>query len=547
MDEEIAYPKLSPAALARLRSYGEPQDVEPGEVMFADGDPTYDLIFVQSGAVEVVRAATRDAPEEVLVRVGRGNFVGELGLLTGQAVYLTARVAEAGRVYRIPPAQVRRLMSEEAELSDVLLRAFLARRQRISEGPGSLAFEILGRELSAPAMALRSFAKRRRLPHRWFDADSSAGRELLQAAGLDGSDLPVVLTPERTLRNATPGMLAELIGFAYRPANTAPADLTVVGAGPAGLAAAVYGASEGLSTVLVDAVAPGGQAAASSRIENYLGFPTGISGDELTSRAVVQAAKFGARLFSPCEVRSLQTEQGRLAVVLADGTPIQSRAVILATGAHYRSLALENWEEYVGSGIYYAATELEVKSCAGRPVTVVGGANSSGQAALYLASRESEVTIAVRGPDLGASMSRYLVDRLIADPRIDVRVNTEVTALAGEGALSSIVLSDRARDSREDRDCSGLFCFIGADPATDWLDGLALDEHGFVLTDVQLGPRLGESGRALGRAPLPFETSVPCVFAVGDVRHDSMKRVAAAVGEGSSAVRSVHAALGVLA
>jgi len=547
VDEEIAYPKLSPAALARLRSYGEPQDVEPGEVMFADGDPTYDLIFVQSGAVEVVRAATRDAPEEVLVRVGRGNFVGELGLLTGQAVYLTARVAEAGRVYRIPPAQVRRLMSEEAELSDVLLRAFLARRQRISEGPGSLAFEILGRELSAPAMALRSFAKRRRLPHRWFDADSSAGRELLQAAGLDGSDLPVVLTPERTLRNATPGMLAELIGFAYRPANTAPADLTVVGAGPAGLAAAVYGASEGLSTVLVDAVAPGGQAAASSRIENYLGFPTGISGDELTSRAVVQAAKFGARLFSPCEVRSLQTEQGRLAVVLADGTPIQSRAVILATGAHYRSLALENWEEYVGSGIYYAATELEVKSCAGRPVTVVGGANSSGQAALYLASRESEVTIAVRGPDLGASMSRYLVDRLIADPRIDVRVNTEVTALAGEGALSSIVLSDRARDSREDRDCSGLFCFIGADPATDWLDGLALDEHGFVLTDVQLGPRLGESGRALGRAPLPFETSVPCVFAVGDVRHDSMKRVAAAVGEGSSAVRSVHAALGVLA
>jgi thioredoxin reductase (NADPH) len=370
----------------------------------------------------------------------------------------------------------------------------------------------------------------------------------MRAAALTTADLPAVLASDRTLVRTSPGELAEHLGLTYRSRGGKPADLAVIGAGPAGLAAAVYGASEGLRTSLLDAVAPGGQAAASARIENYLGFPTGLSGEELSRRAVVQALKFGAELSSPCEVVALETGADRLAAVLGDGTHIAARAVIVATGAHYRSLPLGRWDDFVGAGIYYAATELELRGCRGRPVTVVGGANSAGQAALYLASSDSPVTLAIRGPDIRASMSEYLVERIVADPRIEVRVSTEVTALDGGTALERITLTERATGDGETRECRGLFCFIGAEPATAWLQGIAFDEDGFIRTDVQLGPEdLGDTWAALGRSPLPFETSVPAVFAVGDVRHGSMKRVAAAVGEGASAVRSVHAAIGVLA
>jgi thioredoxin reductase (NADPH) len=547
VSDPVAFPRLSDAQLARLRSYGTPQTVAAGQVLYGPGDATYDLVVTEDATVEIVQPATLDAPEESLVRFGPGSFLGELNILTGQAVYLIARVVEAGRVHRIAPARFRRLMAEDPELSDILLEAFGARREVLRQNGASRGLELVGSAMDAASLSLRTYAARRRLPHLWFDSDSVAGHALMETASLTSADLPAALTPDRVLRRATPGELAETLGLSYRGIDPGTSvDLTVVGAGPAGLAAAVYGASEGLTTVLLDAVGPGGQAATSSRIENYLGFPTGISGAELAERAETQALKFGARLSTPCEIVALNIHE-HLRAVLADGTDIPTRALIIASGARYRSLPLERWDEFAGAGIFYAATELEARSCADGAVTVVGGGNGAGQAALFLASCGCEVTVAIRRPEIESGMSRYLVDRLLANPKITVRGGTEITRLDGEHVLESVSLVGPAGEQHEQA-CRGLFCFIGAEPATGWLTGVALDEHGFVRTDVQLkSDELGETWSALGRGPLPFETSVPGVFAVGDVRHGSMKRVAAAVGEGASAVRSVHTAIGVRA
>jgi thioredoxin reductase (NADPH) len=474
--------------------------------------------------------------------------VGELNLLTGQTASLTARVVETANVFRIPPAQFRRLMDEDPELSDLVLRALLARRQLLRDGPGARALEIVGSGFSAAALALRTYAARQQLAHLWVEVDSPAGAATSARAELGAMDLPAVVTPTAVLRRATPGMLAELLGLSYRPDGTQVIDLVVVGAGPAGLAAAVYGASEGLQTLVLDSVAVGGQAAASSRIENYLGFTSGISGAELTANAMVQAQKFGARISSPCPVTRLEAGGHDLRVVLADGTGIAARAVVIATGARYRSLPLDRWSTFEGAGIFYAATELEARACVARPVAVVGGANSAGQAALYLAGRGCPVDLVVRGADLADGMSSYLAERILAHPGIAVRTRCEVTALDGGTHLGAITVSDRARGSQLRLACQGLFCFIGAAPGTEWLSGVRLDDHGFVLTDAQLGTTdLGPTWDALHRRPLPFETSQPGVFAVGDVRSGSMKRVAAAVGEGASAIRSVHQALGAVA
>jgi thioredoxin reductase (NADPH) len=547
IDNPVAFPRLSDFQLARLRSYGTPQTVEAGEILYGPGDATYDFVVTEDATVEIVQPPTRDAPEESLVRFGPGSFLGELNMLTGQSVYLIARVVEDGRVHRIAPARFRRLMAEDPELSDIVLEAFRARREILTHNGASRGLELVGSAMDSASLALRTYAARRRLPHLWFDADSVAGQSLVKAASLTSADLPAVLMPDRVLRRATPGELAETLGLSYRAVDAGNSvDLTVVGAGPAGLAAAVYGASEGLTTVLLDAVGSGGQAATSSRIENYLGFPSGISGAELAERAEAQALKFGARLSTPCEIVALDIDE-HLRAVLADGTEIPTRALIIASGARYRSLPLERWDEFAGAGIFYSATELEARSCADGPVTVVGGGNGAGQAALFLASNGCDVTVAIRRPEIESGMSQYLVDRLLANPKITVRGGTEVKRLDGERVLESISLVGPDGEP-QDQACRGLFCFIGAEPATGWLTGVALDGHGFVRTDVDLSSdELGETWSALGRGPFPFETSVPGVFAAGDVRHGSMKRVAAAVGEGASAVRSVHAAIGVRA
>jgi thioredoxin reductase (NADPH) len=540
-----AYPPLTPDQFAELAARSTAHDVVVGEELFRVGDCDYDFILIESGEVEIIRPATPDSPTEVVVAVhSDGRFLGELNMLTGQTTYLTARVSQPGRVWRLDPVGFRRLMAEEAELSDLILKAFLARRRALQTGEARRSLEILGTPLSTAAHTLRNWAARQQVPHLWFDFDSTEGRALAAAIDVTAEDLPVVVTAGATLRHATAGEVAEAIGLSYRPVAGRVYDVVVVGAGPGGLAAAVYGASEGLDTMLLDAEAVGGQAAASSRIENYLGFPFGLTGAELTSRAELQAQKFGAHVSTPCRVEQLHTDDGQLRLTLTDGTDVPTLAVVIATGAHYRTLPLDRWAEFEGAGIYYAATELEARTCVPKPVTVIGGANSAGQASIYLADRGSPVDLVVRGSDLSAGMSQYLVDRVDAHPRINVRIQTEVTALHGKESLEEISTTNRSTGAVETFGCQGLFCFIGAQPATGWLDGVALDEDGFVLTDQQLEDgALTEVWTMLGRRPLPFETSIPGVFAVGDVRHGSMKRVAAAVGEGASAIRSVHSAI----
>jgi thioredoxin reductase (NADPH) len=511
-----------------------------GQRLFGPGDAAYDLMLVDDGEVSVIAPGTRGVPEESVIRLGTDQFVGELGLLTRQAPVLIGRVTRSGRAHRIGAEAPRDLMARDPELSDIILRTFIARRAMLRGSAARRAITIVGHARARESLALRTYAARLALSHEWIDADSLAGTALTRATRLQPEDLPAVVLPVDVLRRASPGDIAHALGLGYDGRDTELVDLVVIGGGPAGLAAALYGASEGLDIVGLDRIAPGGQAAASSRIENYLGFPSGLSGAELTGRAAVQALKFGARLSTPCEVAALDVGDRHLRVHMTDGSSIATRAAVIATGARYRTLPLDAWEDYFGAGIYFAATEIEARACAGAPVTVVGGANSAGQASLFLASKGCRITLAIRGADIGTRMSDYLVQRILADPRIDVRTSTQVTALHGDASLREITLNHTERHA-----CDALLCFIGADPETGWLSSLATDANGFLCTDARLEPDdLGPLWRALGRNPLPFECSMPAVFAAGDVRSGSLKRVAAAVGEGASAVRSVHAAIG---
>jgi thioredoxin reductase len=404
-------PPLTASELVRLRAVADLVDVAAGDVLYAAGDSGYDFVLVETGEIEIVREARAGSPEQVVARHGPGRFLGELNMITGQAAYLTARVAAGGRIWKVPRDRFRRLMSEDPELSDLVLRTFMARREFLRTGEGARSVEILGGRTSAAV-------------------------------------------------------------------------------------------------------------------------------------ATVQTQKFGARITSPCEASSLAAADGQLAVILADGTEVAAHAVIVATGALYRTLPIDRWAAFEGAGIYYAATELEARACNGSDVIVVGGANSAGQAALFLAGRAGHVRLVVRAADLAAGMSAYLAERIHADPRIEVRTATEVCALGGGSSLEEVTLIDRSSGAQSSMACQGLFCFIGAVPSTHWLGCVAHDDDGFVLTDHDLPDDALDAFSLLGRRPFPFETSLPSVFAVGDVRHGSMKRVAAAVGEGSSAVRSVHQALG---
>jgi thioredoxin reductase (NADPH) len=533
---------LTQAQIDRLAALGTGRDCEAGEELVRPGDTDYPLALVQSGEVEVVRLPAPGLPMQVVRRWGAGEFTGEWGVVTGEAAFLTIRVSSAARIVEIPRTRLLAALAGDADLSSAVLGELLRRRQVLRSGDGA-SIEILGVERSAAAHRLRSWAERQGVVYTWLDVDEPAGASLFRALGCDEADLPLALTPTARLPRATVGELSANLGLSYR-ASGGVHDLVVVGGGPAGLAAAVYGASEGLSTVLLDGVSTGGQAAASSRIENYLGFPDGISGGALTSRGLVQAQKFGAVVATPCVVTRLAREEDTLRLELADGIEIASRAAVIATGASYRRLPLPRWEHFEGAGVYFAATEIEASACTGRPVVVVGGANSAGQAALFLAARGSRVDLVLRGGSLGTRMSSYLVRRVADHERITVWTQTEISALHGDAQLEGATLTQRATAASTVRDCDGLFCFIGATPATSWLDGVALDPSGFVLTDTDLADRdLPPIWSRLGRRPFAYETSVPAVFAVGDVRRSSMKRVAAAVGEGSSAILSVHRAL----
>jgi thioredoxin reductase (NADPH) len=537
-DDAVAFPTLDDSDLAVIEELGNRRALALGEYLYREGDASYDFYVIVSGAAEIV--VRSDGEERVLARHGPGRFLGELNLLTGQRVYLSARVVEPGEVIVVPAAALRELIATKPGLGDTILAAFLARRSVLLTGAAS-ALRVVGSRFSPESLHLREFLSRNRIPHEWLDADrDEAVERLLRESGVTPSELPVVIAFGTVLRRPSPGELAAYLGLTIDSLPERCVDLVVVGGGPGGLAAAVYGASEGLRTLVVEMVAVGGQAGTTSRIENYLGFPTGISGGDLTQRALVQAEKFGAHLTTPCAATSLREEAGHLVVRLADGTDVAGRAVIVASGARYRRLDVPRLEEFEGNGVYYAATEMEARLCATSPVVVAGGGNSAGQASLFLADAGSPVTIVIRAPNLDKDMSRYLVDRIEANDRIDVRTNTVITGLDGDQTLTAVGITGPSGE--QTLRCAALFSFVGADPAAAWLTGCAsLDERGFVLTDRSLGPEhLDERWDALGRGPLPFETSHPGLFAVGDVRAGSTKRVAAAVGEGSASVRSVH-------
>jgi thioredoxin reductase (NADPH) len=536
--DDVAFPTLDDAQLATLAALGTRRSIAAGDYLYREGDAAYDFYIVLSGAVDIL--IHTDGEERVITRHGPGRFLGELNMLSGLRVFVTARVAERGEVIVLPTAELRRVLATQPGIGDTILAAFIARRA-VLRNEAAAVIRVVGSRFSTETQRLREFLSRIGAPHEWLDPEHDADVEhLLVGLGVPAAELPVVIVSGTVLRRPTPGSLSEYLGLTVGTLPDRCFDLVIVGGGPAGLAAAVYGASEGLRTLGVDMVAPGGQAAASSRIENYLGFPTGVSGNDLTQRALVQAEKFGAHLSAPCAAESLRVEAGHLVVQLSDGTEVGGRAAIVATGARYRRLDADRLADFEDKGVYYAATPMEARECAQSPVVVAGGGNSAGQAAMFLAESGSPVTIVIRGPDLTASMSRYLVDRIDAHERIAVRANTKITGLDGDTELAAIRVA--GPDGDDTLHCAGLFSFIGAEPASDWLSGCAaLDERGFVLTDRALtAEHLDARWETLDRQPLPFETSHPGLFAVGDIRAGSTKRVAAAVGEGSAAVRSVH-------
>ena len=537
-DEEAAAPTLDAADRAVVAQLGTSRQVEVGEYLYREGDVSYDFFLLVGAEVDIVVGL--DDGEQVIAHHGPGRFLGELNMLSGLHVFVSARAVTAGEVVAVSRDQLRQLMATNPRLGDIILSAFVARRGLLMTGAAP-AIRVVGSQFSPGSLHIREFLTRTRVPHEWLDADSDPRVEaLLEHFDVATTDLPLVIATGTVLRQATPGNVASYLGLTVESLPERCFDLVVVGGGPAGLAAAVYGASEGLRTLAVDMDAPGGQAGMSSRIENYLGFPMGVSGAELTQRAIIQAEKFGASLTAPCTVASLEQRGGYLVARLSDGTEVAGRAVIAATGASYRRLEASRLSEFEGNGVYYAATEMEVRICGPSPVVVVGGGNSAGQAAIYLSQGGCAVTLVIRGSDLGKDMSRYLVERVEADPQITLRTGARVVELEGDETLRFVHLD--GPDGKVILPCAGLFSFIGADPSSGWLNGCAaLDGRGFVLTDLSIAPdQLGETWQALARSPLPFETSRPGLFAVGDLRSGSTKRVAAAVGEGSAAVRSVH-------
>jgi thioredoxin reductase (NADPH) len=534
-------PKLREDQIEVLSRYGQTRKTEVGEVLFSAGAlPNYFIVILE-GEVEVVDDFAGEVRTMGVFRPGR--FVGDLNMLAGQAVYLSAVVRKGGKVLAISSERLREVVTEEPNLSDIILKAFIARRAwGMRTG---LGLRIVGSRHSSDATRLREFAARNRLPHVWIELEEDPTAEaLLEKFGVKPSETPVTIWQgEDVLKNPTNAGLARAIGLKVDAPWEQTYDLVVVGTGPAGLGASVYGASEGLSTLALESVALGGQAGTSSRIENYLGFPAGLSGFELASRALVQADKFGARTAVPQEAIGLRREDGHYRIGLSEGGEVAARSVIVATGARYRRLDVPRLERFEGVSVHYAATEAEALRCEGQEVVVVGGGNSAGQAAVYLAGRTRRVYLLIRGDDLGKSMSRYLVDRLMEAENVELLANTEVRELVGEDRLDGVVVEDNRSGARRTLGAQALVVFIGAEANTAWLEGaVELDQSGFILTGGALvRSALDEDvWRALPREPYPLETSLPGVFAAGDARSDSIKRVASAVGEGSMAVRLVH-------
>ncbi len=530
--EGQTFPRLSEEMAQRVAAYGTVEDLPAGARLFERGERSVDFFLVQSGEVEVFDEDAHGVPNVVTVH-GERQFTGEMDLFNDRRILVSGRTGIPSRVVRIKRASFRRMVVGEPDVGEIIMRAFILRRVGfIRHGLGGVV--LIGAARHADTLRLQRFMTRNSYPFRLLDTDTDPDAEgFLECFELQPAHLPVVIASGRQLfRNPTTLELAHALGLTETLDPATIYDVAVVGAGPAGLAAAVYAASEGLSTIVLESTAPGGQAGTSSKIENYLGFPTGISGQALAGRAQAQAQKFGARLAIARSVATLDCTTQPYKMGLEDGEIVTACAVVIATGARYRKLPLDNYDKYEGQGIHYAATAMEAQLCAGEEVVVVGGGNSAGQAAVFLSRTVRRVHVVVRGKGLAATMSDYLVQRIESSPAVTVHPFTEVTALEGDAFLRRVRLTDCNTGASQIKPIASLFVMIGAEPNTEWLDGcLALDRKGFIQTGRDT------EGKALAS---PFATSKPGVFAVGDVRAGSVKRVASGVGEGSVVVQAVH-------
>ncbi|WP_456727196.1 FAD-dependent oxidoreductase [Bradyrhizobium sp. USDA 3397] len=540
---EQTFPALTPAEIERIRHFGEIRTYADGELLFETGKPGPGMFVVLAGHVAITQ---RDGLGHVtpVIDQGPGQFLAELGQLSGRPALVDGRAEGDVEVLLVPPDRLRALLVAEAELGERIMRALILRRVNlIQDGIGGPV--LIGPSNSAGVVRLQGFLTRNGQPHHLLDPESEHdAAELIARYSPKPEDWPLVVTAGGTvLRNPSETELGRAIGMIGGAKDNRIYDVAIVGCGPAGLATAVYAASEGLSVAVVDTRAFGGQAGASARIENYLGFPTGISGQALAGRAFTQAQKFGADIMIPMSVSSLDCSRvnGTFALALDCGETLRSRSVVVASGARYRRPDIANLDKFEGRGVWYWASPVEARLCAGEEVALVGAGNSAGQAAVFLSGHAKRVLMIIRGGGLGASMSRYLIERIEATPNIELMFNTEITALEGDEAslLRRIRWKSRLSDDEDSADIRNLFLFVGADPATSWLDGcgVTLDRGGFVVTGAQ-------SEQNQGKLVAPLETSVPGVYAVGDVRSGSVKRVGGAIGEGAQVVASLHGYLG---
>ena len=545
--QERMFPKLPPQQFERLAARGRLRRVAKGELLIEAGVPVTHLFLVESGLLDVVRPTVLPgAPraDRLVTSFGPGQFTGEASLLSGRRGLARIEVAETGAVYEVEREELLSVIQTDSSLSETLMRAFILRRvELIEQQVGDVV--VIGSMHCVGTLRIKEFLTRNAHPYTYVDLDSDPGsQEMIERLGVGVDEVPVVVCGGAVLRNPGNHELADLLGFNEAIDPLPVRDLVVVGAGPSGLAAAVYGASEGLSVLVLETSSPGGQAGSSSKIENYLGFPTGISGAALAGRAYTQAQKFGAELMIGRKAKRLDCGQTPYQIEIDDGTRVVAKTVILATGAQYRRIAVENLSRFEGAGVYYAATPMEAEIARGQKVIVVGGGNSAGQAAVFLAEYAECVYVLCRS-DFEKSMSKYLIRRLETHERISKRAHSVIVALEGGDHLERVTFRNRRTDEETTCDCRNVFLMTGADPSTAWLGGcLSLDDKGFIKT----GPALSADDLATARWPLArdphlLETTKPGVFAVGDVRAGNIKRVASAVGEGSIAVSFVHQVL----
>ncbi len=537
------YPILTPAQLARLAAHGRVRRVEAGEVLVRPGEIAARVFAVVSGRIDVVRPS---AAEQLVVSFGPGMFTGEVTLLAGRPGLAQIQAGAAGEAIEVGRDDLLALIQTDGELSEIFMRAFILRRlELINRNVSDVV--VVGSTHCQGTLRVREFLTRNGHPHTMLDLDRDpSAQEALDRFHVTAADIPVVITcGGEALRNPSNQRIAEALGFNAAIDRTQVRDLVIVGAGPAGLAAAVYGASEGLDVLVVESTAPGGQAGASSKIENYLGFPTGVSGRDLAARATNQALKFGAQVMVGPGARRLACDQTPYAIEIGEGQRLPAHAVIIASGAEYRRLPIDNLARFEGAGVYYAATSMEAKLCAGEEVIVVGAGNSAGQAAVFLAETARRVHMVIRSAGLADTMSRYLIRRIEDHPAITRHVHTEIVSLEGNGHLERVGWRDNQTGRVEAHGIRHVFSMTGAVACSGWLDRcLALDDKGFIKTGQDLLPEdLAAARWPLARAPHLLETSLPGVFAIGDVRSGSLKRVASAVGEGSIAIAAVHRVL----